>query len=222
MNWYDESEPVNAWAEGWVRLWSRLAEGFVETQRATAAAFWPAGFGTGDVAAEASHPEEPWRLETPLPSMTYRRDDWTSERTVDAVEDVGVGEAVSFTKRITDGDVREFARASGDTNRLHLDDAFARETRFGERIVHGTLVAGLISAALARLPGLTIYLSQDVRYLHPVRVDEVVTAECEVAEDLGGGKFRLMTTVRNEDDEAVIDGEAVVLIDDLPEAAIEE
>ncbi|PSQ02623.1 hypothetical protein BRC94_01170 [Halobacteriales archaeon QS_5_70_17] len=131
-------------------------------------------------------------------------------------DEVRVGDVVRFRKRLSDADVRSFAEASGDTNRLHLDEEFAAETRFGGRIVHGTLVSGLISAALARMPGLTIYLSQDLRFLAPVEVGETVRAVCEVVEALGDGKYRLTTAVYDESDERVIDGEAVVVIDELP------
>ncbi len=69
---------------------------------------------------------------------------------------------------------------------------------------------------LARLPGLTIYLSQDLEFHNPVRIGDRLTAECEIVEDLGDEQYRLTTRVL-ADDEVVIDGEAVVLIDDLPE-----
>lgn len=129
---------------------------------------------------------------------------------------IDVGDVVRFRKTLDDEDVRRFADASGDTNRLHLDEEFARETRFGRRIVHGTLVGGVVSAALARLPGLTIYLGQDLRYLGPVDVGARVTAVCEVAEALGGERFRLSTAVYDPDGECVVDGEATVLVDELP------
>ena len=129
---------------------------------------------------------------------------------------VDVGDVVRFEKTVSGGDVESFAEASGDTNRLHLDGAFAARTRFGERIVHGTLVAGLISAALARLPGLTIYLSQELTFLAPVLLGERLTAECEMVEDLGDDHFRLATAVLDGDDEPVIDGEATVVSDPVP------
>jgi 3-hydroxybutyryl-CoA dehydratase len=114
--------------------------------------------------------------------------------------------------------VERFAAASGDTNPLHLDGEWAEETRFEGRIAHGTLVAGTISAALARLPGGVIYLSQDLEFRAPVRIDDRVTADVEVVEDLGEGRFRLRTTVESEG-ATVIDGEAVVLIEDVPDHA---
>ena len=202
------SGPLGAWtraAGDWVRFWGELNRNVIETNREAAAAF---GLSAGERTRGATEPA--------FPAMTYREGDWTVERSVERRADLGVGDSVTFSKRISDTDVRGFARVSGDTNRLHLDDEFARRSRFGERIAHGTLVAGAISAALARLPGLTIYLSQDVEYLRPVPVGERVTATCEVVEDLGDGRFRLTTVVTDEDGEVAIDGEAVVLIDDMP------
>jgi acyl dehydratase len=143
--------------------------------------------------------------------------EWHVTVSEDHPDALGVGDKVEFTKTISENDVRQFAAASGDTNPLHLDDAFAEKTRFRGRIAHGTLVGSLISAALARLPGLTIYLSQDLEFHNPVRIGDRLTAECEIVEDLGDDQFRLTTRVVSGE-ETVIDGEAVVLIDDAPEA----
>jgi len=185
----------------WFRASRHLLNSVTEANRATLAAF---GMDTGD------------RAESPIPSLSYREPDWSFERTVDTPEQISLGDSVRFTKTIEDADVRAFAQASGDTNRLHLDEAFAEETRFGGRIAHGTLVSGLISAALARLPGLVIYLSQDVRFLDAVELGNELTATVEVVEDLGDEKYRFVTSVENEAGETVVDGEAIVLIDPLP------
>jgi acyl dehydratase len=126
--------------------------------------------------------------------------------------EVGEGDSITFTKTIHDEDVRRFAASSGDTNPLHLDEDFAEETRFEGRIAHGILVSGTISAALARIPGDVVYLSQDLEFLAPVDIGDRVTADCSIAEDLGNNQYRLSTTVTNEDGDTVIDGEAVVLI----------
>ena len=172
------------------------------------------------------------RADAPVSEIAFGDAGWSMERTTDEYDELGVGDYVRFSKPLVERDVNAFAQASGDTNRLHLEDVFADETRFKGRIVHGTLVAGTISAALARLPGLTIYLSQDLEFNAPVRIGETVTAECEIVEDLGEHRYRLSTAVYNtaerssaspdsqarqdEDEEAVIDGEAVVLIDEQP------
>ncbi|WP_049896609.1 MaoC family dehydratase [Natrialba chahannaoensis] len=156
-------------------------------------------------------------VSAPIPSVDYSISDWEFERTVDDPAHISVGDVVTFRKTLSEDDVQAFARISGDTNRLHLDDEFAAETRFSERVVHGTLVSGLISAALARLPGLTIYLSQDLEFCGPVGIGDSVSARVEIVESLGNNRYRLETNIRNNDaDEIVIQGEAVVMIDTPP------
>jgi CBS domain-containing protein/acyl dehydratase len=147
----------------------------------------------------------------------YDEADWevTSEGLSD--ESVSVGDRVEFSKIISEGDLRTFAAASGDTNRLHLDEEYASQTRFGRRIVHGTLVSGLISAALARLPGVTIYVSQDLSFLGPAEIGDRLTAVCEIVEDLGRNKYQLTTDVVDADGESVVEGQAAVLIDETPD-----
>jgi acyl dehydratase len=186
---------VRGMTQAWLRASGHLANSVLEANRATLAAF-----GLTDGADEETAGEE-----------------WTVERTVVDVEALGVGDEVRFAKRVTDEDVGAYARASGDTNRLHLDDDYADQTRFRGRIAHGGLVSGLISAALARLPGVTIYLSQDLKFVKPVRPGQRVEAVVEVVEALGDGRFRLSTTVYDEDEEAVVEGEAVVLVEAAPE-----
>lgn len=149
------------------------------------------------------------------PEISYEDADWETEFVDDGTEGLSVGDRVKFSKPLEDEDVRQFADITGDTNRLHLDDEFAARSRFGRRIAHGTLVGGLISAALARLPGLTIYLSQDLSFQGPVPIGATATAICEVVQDLGRERYRLTTCVFH-DEESVVDGEATVLVDELP------
>lgn len=193
----------NALTDAWLRSSGYLFDSVLAANRAAFAAF---GF---PVSADRSKSNgslagvdlSGWKVDLPA-----------TER-----DDLAVGDQIRFEKPITDADVRSFAAASGDTNPLHLDEEFAAETRFGDRIVHGTLVSGLISAALARLPGLVIYLSQDLEFRNPVGIGDNVAAECEVVEDLGGHRYRLSTTVTDVDTgQVVIDGEAVVLLDEAP------
>jgi len=193
--------------------WSAMTQSFLQSataaNRAAVSTMFPVSFdqqSNGD------------SVPAPIDSVEYSSLEWEFDRTVDDAGQITVGDAVTFEKTITESDVQNFAEVSGDTNRLHLDEEFAADTRFGERIVHGTLVSGLISAALARLPGLTIYLSQDLEFSGPVGIGDHVSARVEVVEDLGNNQYRLETTIYNDDDDAmVIDGEAVVLIDEVPE-----
>ncbi|MBV0900258.1 CBS domain-containing protein [Haloarcula salina] len=152
------------------------------------------------------------------PDTLYENDDWKFE-SYGTADGIDVGDHVRFTKALSQSDVEAFAEASGDTNRLHLDEAFAEGTRFGRRIAHGTLVSGVISAALARLPGLTIYLSQELSYRGPVDIGDRVTAHCEVVERIKDNRFRLTTAVDDETGDCVVEGEAVVISDPIPETA---
>ena len=162
-----------------------------------------------------THEPEPPRL-TVRTDTQYEREGWEFEYHGADETTVSVGDVAEFSKQITAADVEAFADASGDTNRLHLETEYAAETRFGEPIAHGVLVVGLISAALARLPGLTIYLSQEISFRGPVSVGEQATARCEIIDDLGDSKFRVETSVLDGEGTPVLKGEAVVLIEELP------
>lgn len=129
-----------------------------------------------------------------------------------------VGQRAAFTKTISDADVAGFARITGDFNPLHVDAEYASRSRFGGRIAHGILTAGLISSVIGmHLPGPGgIYLSQTLTFLKPVRIGDTITATAEVlAYDATRRRLRLRTTCVNQGDETVLDGEAVVLVDAL-------
>lgn len=193
----------------WATISQHVVNSCVEANNAFLAAM-----GLSD--AHSSSEEEPTIETSQVKEVAYSDADWVMERSTDSLEELEVGDYVRFTKSIGDDDVSAFAHVSGDTNRLHLEEAFAQQTQFAGRIAHGTLVAGTISAALARFPGLTVYLSQDLEFQAPVEIGTRVTADCEIVEELGGNRYRVHTTV-DSGDETVIDGEAVVLIDEAPD-----
>lgn len=124
-----------------------------------------------------------------------------------------VGDTASVTKTITDEDIRAFADLTGDHNPVHLDDEFAMTTRFGRRIAHGMLSAGLISSVLAnKLPGSgAVYLSQSLSFVAPVYPGDTVTARVTVLKVREDKPIVTLETVcTNQRDEPVIRGEAVV------------
>lgn len=188
-------------ADAWVRATGHLVRSAVEVNRAALAAY---GFSDTERTSGG-------------PSVAYARPEWELTREAADGDELTVGDRLSFTKTLVDEDVAAFADISGDTNRLHLEADFAEASRFGDRIAHGTLVSGLISAALARLPGLTIYLSQDMTFLAPAYIGDRLTATVEIVDDLEDNKYILSTNVHNESDKQLIKGEAVVLIDPVPE-----
>src|SRR5678816_2878331 len=125
------------------------------------------------------------------------------------------GDTASLSKTIGDEDIRAFADASGDHNPLHLDEEFAKQTRFGRRIAHGMLSASLISAVIANeLPGEgSIYLGQTLQFVAPVFLNDTVTARVTVS-SIREDKpiLKLETVCTNQRDEVVIRGEATVLV----------
>ena len=125
------------------------------------------------------------------------------------------GEKASRTTTISDDMIRLFADLTGDTNPVHLDDAYAAGTRFGRRIAHGMIAAGLISATLANdLPGPgTIYLSQTLQFKAPVYPGDTITTTVEVKTARPDKPIvTLATSCRNQNDVIVLEGEAVVLV----------
>jgi len=130
------------------------------------------------------------------------------------LEDLEIGQAASFAKTVTEADILLFAGVSGDTNPVHLDEDYAKETMFKGRIAHGMLSAGFFSTVLGtRLPGPgTIYLGQSLKFKKPVRIGDTVMATCTVAEiDERRGRVTLTCTA-TVGETVVIEGEAQVMV----------
>lgn len=121
-----------------------------------------------------------------------------------------VGDEGRSTLEVTIEDVEEYAALVGDHNPIHTDEEYAEATMFDGRIAHGLLAGGVVSAALAELPGDVVYVSQDFEFLAPVRPGDEVVATATVVEDLGEDRLRVRTeTARG--DTTVLTGEAIVL-----------
>lgn len=128
---------------------------------------------------------------------------------------IQVGDVAEFSKTITAEDVRAFAELTGDRNPVHLDDEFARKSRFGRRVAHGMLTASLISSVLAnKLPGEgTVYLSQSLQFVAPVYLDDTVTARVTITKIREDKPIATLETICvNQRGETLIKGEAIVLI----------
>jgi 3-hydroxybutyryl-CoA dehydratase len=129
-------------------------------------------------------------------------------------EDLSVGQTASLAKTITEADILLYAAVSMDTNPMHLDAEFAGKAQFGERIAHGMLAAGLISAVLGtRLPGPgAIYMRQSLRFAAPVKIGQTVKATVEIASLNPEKKRATLRTICTVGDELVIEGEAYVQV----------
>lgn len=131
-----------------------------------------------------------------------------------SIQELKVGDSAQISKTVTEADINDFARATGDFNPIHLDQTYAEKTMFKARIAHGLLSVGLISTILGTiLPGHgTVYLSQEIRFLAPVRIGDSITARVEVLEIiLEKNRAKFKTSAMNQDGKLVVDGIAWVM-----------
>jgi 3-hydroxybutyryl-CoA dehydratase len=135
----------------------------------------------------------------------------------EAVQGIEVGHKATFTRAISAEDIEKFAEATGDSNPVHLDPAWAARTRFKAPIAHGILSAGVVSAALGTqlAPGsVVIYLSQNLRFRAPVKPGDTLTATCTATSvDVERSRVALDTVVTNQDGTEVLVGDALVMVE---------
>lgn len=130
------------------------------------------------------------------------------------IDELSVGDSAEISRVVSEGDIAEFVDAVGDHNPVHSDQAFAATTPFREPIAPGIWTAGLISGVIGtRLPGPgSIYVTQDLQFLKPVRAGDTITARVSVLEILRErNRVRLLTLCVNQRGEEVLVGEAWVL-----------
>lgn len=130
------------------------------------------------------------------------------------ITELNIGDTAEFEKTISESDVYLFAGITGDMNPAHINERAAAETMFKGRIAHGMLSAGLISAVLGmQLPGPgCIYLSQDLKFLAPVRIGDTIKAKVEITEIIEDkNRVILRTTCENQEGKLVLDGVAKIM-----------
>ena len=131
---------------------------------------------------------------------------------------VDVGTKVSHMKTVTETDIGMFAGVSGDFNPVHMCEQYAKKTIFGGRIAHGIIPVGLISAAMTKLPGLVILVSESNKFLAPVKIGDSITATSEVIKaKKDKGIITLKTTCINQEGKTVVEGEWVLRLAEKPD-----
>lgn len=130
-----------------------------------------------------------------------------------AFDEMKVGDSASLSKTVTESDILTFAGLTMDFNPVHVNAEYAKDSIFGERIAHGMLSAGFISAVLGTtLPGPNaIYLGQELKFTAPVKIGDTVTATATITEKREDKRIlKLLTQVTNQRGEIVVDGNAVI------------
>jgi 3-hydroxybutyryl-CoA dehydratase len=129
------------------------------------------------------------------------------------LKEIKIGEKANFTKTVTEHDVYTFAGITGDFNPAHIDEDYAKKSRFEKRIAHGILTAGLISAVLGmQLPGPgSIYVSQTLKFLLPVYLTDTIASDVEFAEIIAEkNRVCFLTRCLNQNGEIVAEGESIL------------
>jgi len=130
------------------------------------------------------------------------------------INDVEVGDKASITKTVTETDVYLFAGITGDLNPAHTDAEYMKTTMFKQRVAHGVLTVGLLSAVVGmKLPGPgTILLGAESRFVAPVFFGDTITAEVEVAEkNVEKNRLKLKALCTNQSGKTVVTGEFTVM-----------
>ena len=131
------------------------------------------------------------------------------------------GHRVTSVRTVTDADVRDFARLSGDTQGFHVEEEYARQTRFGRRVAHGTLAVGFVSAALgtqlASSHESVLLISGDLKLPGPMYVGDTITTALEVIKVNHRRRWAILTALcTNQDGKPVLRGEVTVMVDPFP------
>ncbi len=126
------------------------------------------------------------------------------------IQQVAIGDRETWSRTITDADVVHYAGIIGDRGPMHLDENFAKTTRFGGRVSYGMLTGGYIGATLAQLLGIrSAYVSQNMRFKAPVMIGHTVTIDTVVtAKDEARRRVWATTTCTRDDGKVVVEGEA--------------
>lgn len=129
-------------------------------------------------------------------------------------EDLEIGMSAESAHTITEDDIELFAKVSGDRNPLHMDEEFAKETVFGQRIAHGALAASFISGVLGnQMPGPgSVFVALNMRFRRPVFIGSEVIARAEVTEKMDKGNRVTLKVSCIVDGKRCITGEAQVVV----------
>ena len=130
-----------------------------------------------------------------------------------------IGQVIQGRLTVTEAHIVMASGIFADFAPLHTDEVFARKTRFGTRIAHGTLVLGIMTGVLGKTLGTNAsgMLDQQVRYVAPVVAGDTVRSSWTVAEktekpEIEGGIVRFSGVCENQDGTVVVEGETTLIV----------
>jgi acyl dehydratase len=130
-------------------------------------------------------------------------------------DEISIGDKKKFTEKIDDDKLQDFAKLSGDFNPLHMDEEYARTTKFKKRVCHGMFLASFFSKLVGmHLPGKNaLYFSQDLNFQSPCYLGDQITVEGEVLDKSDSTRIiTIKTSIYNQDGSCLVDGTAKVIM----------
>jgi acyl dehydratase len=134
-------------------------------------------------------------------------------------DDARVGDTFSAAVTITETHLVLGAGLIGDFNPHHVDEAYARRSRYGGRILHGMLTSAIMGAPVGmHFHGTAIgYLEHNVRFVAPVRPGDTIRTTWTIVDKAdkpkhGGGIVTLDGACRNQDGTVVATAQAKMLV----------
>lgn len=128
-------------------------------------------------------------------------------------DDLQIGDSASFTKTMTETDVIMWVGLTGDMNPIHIDKEYSKDTRFGDVLVPGLMVAGLISTVVTQATFGNVYANQSIKFVKPVYIGDTITATATIVEKIEKKHMvKLETRCVNQKDELVMIGEGMEYI----------
>ena len=130
-------------------------------------------------------------------------------------DEIKIGLEHSFEETINEELEENFAKISGDFNPLHMDEQYAKKTKFGKRVCHGMLLASFFSRLVGMyLPGKNaLYFTQNLNFVEPCFIGDIIVVKGEVVDKSEATRMvKLKTTIKNHEGKLLIEGTAQVLI----------
>ena len=109
----------------------------------------------------------------------------------------------------------DFAQISGDFNPLHMDEQYAKKTKFGKRVCHGMLLGSFFSRLIGMyLPGKNaLYFSQNLNFIEPCFIGDVIIVKGKITDKSEATKMiKIETTIKNDTGKILVEGIAQVLV----------
>jgi acyl dehydratase len=134
-------------------------------------------------------------------------------------DELQVGEEFGGSLTVTEGHLTKGAALIDDFHPLHVDESFARKSRYGSRILHGVMTSAIMGGVVGTyFSGSALaYLEHAARFLAPVRIGDTLRSSWRITELTPkpahqAGIVALTGECRNQDDVLVAEANGKMLV----------